>query len=144
MQKDGLDLWLRIVYLIDQTRKLITQDAGIQSRSNHCKGIEMTAKGPRLTRAQAKTLLVRQQQLHYTSPGYTPSRAYRVFRAYQLTLNENGRTKHRQFTISGPPTQQVADLTRWNKNYRLVAVVPCTNGWRVILSPIPIDPACWV
>lgn len=104
----------------------------------------MTTKGPKLTKEQARTLLVQQQRLCNTSPSYTPSRAYKVFRAYQLTVNENGHTKHRQFTISGPPTQRVIDLTRWNKHYKLVAVVPCTHGWRVILSPIPIDPACWI
>ncbi len=103
----------------------------------------MTTKGPKLTKGQAQTLLA-QQQLRYTASGYTPPIAYRVFRAYQLMVNENGCTNHRQFTISGPPTHRVADLTRWNKHYKMVAVVPCTHGWRVILSPIPIDPACWI
>ncbi len=103
-------------------------------------------KGPSLTKDQSITLLSRQQsrsrRLGYD---YTPPRAFKVLHAYQLTANENVFTKgERQFTITGPPTYDTSELMRHCRLSKLVAVVPCEKGWRVILTPIPIDPACWV
>ncbi len=98
----------------------------------------MITKGPTLTKEQARVYLQK--------AGWAPTRAYRVFHAYQLTVGENGLTKgQRQFTITGPPTKRSRDLMRWRRTSRVVAIVPCgSKGWRAILTPIPIDPACWI
>jgi hypothetical protein len=101
-------------------------------------------KGPRLTRQQAESLLSRHQRI-YGQSSWSPTRAYRVFHAYQITVGETGLTKgNRIFRITGPPTKRTAYLTRWNNKYQLVAVVPCRDGWRAIISPTPIDAACWI
>ena len=103
----------------------------------------MTSKGPRLTIEQAGALLTRQRRMRDT--GYVPPRAFRVFHAYQLLAGEGVRTRgERRFTITGPPERETRRLLGWGRRHLLVAVAPSGGGWRMILSPMPIDPACWI
>ena len=101
----------------------------------------MTSKGPRLTKGQAGALLARRARMR----DYVPPRAFRVFHAYQLLAGEGVRTRGaRRFTITGPPERETRRLLGWGRRHLLVAVAPSGGGWRMILSPMPIDPACWI
>jgi hypothetical protein len=103
----------------------------------------MTSKGPRLTIEQAEALLARRRRMY--DAGYAPPRAFRVFHAYQLLAGEGVRTRGgRRFMITGPPERETRKLLGWGRRHLLVAVAPSGGGWRMILSPMPIDPACWI
>jgi len=98
----------------------------------------MTSKGPRLTKGQAGALLARRARMR----DYVQPRAFRVLHAYQLLAGEGVRARGGRFTITGPPERDTRRLLGWGRRHLLVAVAPCGGGWRMILSPMPIDPAC--